>query len=102
MACKVARQSAKSLATLAFDDEPAVINAADSIAQIGAPLSDAQCIALLNALDGSDNQKRSVIQTHTRLKLPSGESDEMERFVMTGEIAGGCGACKGNAEMHGN
>ncbi len=71
------RRDARALpglfAALAFDDEPSVINAADSIAQIGAPLSDAQCIALLNALDGSDNQKRSVIQTHTRLKLPSGE-----------------------------
>ena len=71
------RRDARALpglfAALAFDDEPSVINAADSIAQIGALLSDAQCIMLLNALDGSDNQKRSVIQTHTRLKLPSGE-----------------------------
>ena len=58
---------------LSFDDEPSVINAADSIAQIGAPLSDSQCTVLLNALEGSDNQRRSVIQTHTRLKLPSGE-----------------------------
>ena len=58
---------------LGFDDEASVINAVDSIAQIGAPLSNHQSEQLLSALNGSDNQKRSVIQTHARLGIASGE-----------------------------
>ena len=57
---------------LSFDDEPAVVNAVDSIAQIAAPLEKEQCQQLLHALHGGDNQKRSVIQCHTRLGLGSG------------------------------
>ena len=59
---------------LEFDDEPSVINAADSIAQISAPLTESQCHLLLKALKGSEPQKRSVIQAHTRLGLKSGTS----------------------------
>ena len=57
---------------LEFDDEPSVINAADSITQISAPLTESQCDSLLQALKGSDPQRRSVIQAHTRLGLQSG------------------------------
>ncbi len=57
---------------LEYDDEPAVINATDSISQISADLSDEQSKALLKVLQGSDPQKRSVIQAHTRLGLKSG------------------------------
>lgn len=57
---------------LDFDDEPSVINAIDSIAQIGCTLDDSQTARLLGALHGSDNQKRSAIQAHTRLGLQSG------------------------------
>ena len=57
---------------LDVDDEPSVINAIDSIAQISAPLSDDQCKKLLGALEGSDTQKRCAIQAHTRLQLRSG------------------------------
>ena len=35
---------------LKFDDEPSVINAADSITQISAPLTESQCESLLDAL----------------------------------------------------
>ena len=55
-----------------FFDEPSVINAADSITQISAPLTESQCDSLLQALKGSDPQRRSVIQAHTRLGLQSG------------------------------
>ena len=58
---------------LRFDDEPSVINALDSIAQIGSPLTADQSDQLLEALQSSDNQKRSAIQAHTRLKLSTGE-----------------------------
>jgi len=57
---------------LEFEDEPSVINAADSITQISAPLTESQCDSLLQALKGSDPQRRSVIQAHTRLGLQSG------------------------------
>ena len=57
---------------LSFDDEAAVVNAVDSIAQIAAPLQPEQCGQLLTALEGGDNQRRSVIQCHTRLGLSSG------------------------------
>ena len=57
---------------LEFDDEPSVINAAESITQISAPLTESQCDSLLQALKGSDPQRRSVIQAHTRLGLQSG------------------------------
>ena len=57
---------------LNFDDEPSVINAVDSIAQIGEPLTTSQSALLAKALDGSDNQKRAVIQTHTRLGIEEG------------------------------
>ena len=58
---------------LSFDDEAAVINAVDSISQIGAPLGQEQCDQLLSALEGSDNIKRAVIQCHTRLRLETGQ-----------------------------
>ena len=57
---------------MGFDDEAAVINAVDSISQIGAALDQKQCDQLLSALEGSDNIKRAVIQCHTRLGLKSG------------------------------
>jgi bilin biosynthesis protein len=57
---------------LCFDDEPSVINAIDSIAQIGEPLTDEQCNQLIGAIDSSDAQKRCVIQAHTRLRLTTG------------------------------
>ena len=60
---------------LTFDDEPSVINAVDSIAQIGAALDEEQRRTLLDALGGSDNQKRSVIQAHTRLGIEKGERE---------------------------
>jgi len=60
---------------LTFDDEPSVINAVDSIAQIGFALDDEQRRTLLNALKGSDNQKRSVIQAHTRLGIAQADRE---------------------------
>ena len=60
---------------LRFDDEPSVINAVDSIAQIGSALDNEQRRALLNALKGSDNQKRSVIQAHTRLGIEKADHE---------------------------
>ena len=60
---------------LTFDDEPSVINAVDSIAQIGSALDNEQRRALLNALKGSDNQKRSVIQAHTRLGIEKADHE---------------------------
>ena len=60
---------------LSFDDEPSVINAVDSIAQIGSALDNEQRRALLNALKGSDNQKRSVIQAHTRLGIEKADHE---------------------------
>ena len=60
---------------LTFDDEPSVINAVDSIAQIGSALDDEQRRTLLNALKGSDNQKRSVIQAHTRLGIEKADHE---------------------------
>ena len=49
-----------------------MINALDSIAQIGFPLTADQSDQLLEALQSSDNQKRSAIQAHTRLRLSTG------------------------------
>ena len=42
------------------DDEPAVVNAADAIARIGAPLERSDIEALLQALDGPDNQREGA------------------------------------------
>ena len=50
-------------------DEPTVVNAADAITRINAPLDEQQQSALLGALNGPDNQRRAVIQTFTRLQL---------------------------------
>ena len=58
---------------LRCDDEIAVINAIDSITRIDIPLTDAQSKELSLALTGPDNQKRAVIQAHTRLGLPDPE-----------------------------
>ncbi|MFL0781855.1 MAG: HEAT repeat domain-containing protein, partial [Prochlorococcus sp.] len=55
---------------LSCDDEIAVINAIDSITKIDTPLTDEQTQAIGLALTGPDNQKRAVIQAHTRLGLP--------------------------------
>ncbi len=60
---------------LTFEDEPSVINAVDSIAQIGSALDDEQRRTLLKALAGSDNQKRSVIQAHTRLGIEKADRE---------------------------
>ena len=60
---------------LNFDDAPSVINAVDSIAQIGQPLTASQNVLLSKALNGSDNQKRAVIQTHTKLAIVQGENE---------------------------
>ncbi|WP_369818449.1 hypothetical protein [Synechococcus sp. MIT S9508] len=60
---------------LTFDDEPSVINAVDSIAQIGSALDIEQRRDLLNALKGSDNQKRSVIQEHRRLGIEKADHE---------------------------
>ena len=51
------------------EDEPAVVNAADAIARIGAPLEQSGITALIQALAGPDNQRRAVIQAFTRLDL---------------------------------
>ena len=51
------------------EDEPAVVNAADAIARIGAPLEQNGITALIQALAGPDNQRRAVIQAFTRLDL---------------------------------
>lgn len=50
-------------------DEPTVVNAADAIARIAAPLNDAAQVAMAAALDGPDNQRRAIIQSFTRLGL---------------------------------
>ena len=50
-------------------DELAVINAVDAIVQINSTLDSCQAQSLSKALAGSDNQKRAVIQAHTRLGL---------------------------------
>ena len=63
---------------LTFEDEPSVINAVDSIAQIGSALDDEQRRTLLKALAGSDNQKRSVIQAHTRLGIEKADREISE------------------------
>jgi len=55
---------------LTDQDEPTVVNAVDSIARIGASLTETQQQQLLTALNGPDNQKRAVIQAFTRLNLP--------------------------------
>lgn len=54
---------------LESEDEPAVVNAADAIARIGAPLEQSGITALIRALAGPDNQRRAVIQAFTRLGL---------------------------------
>ena len=68
------RKSPKALPVLIHalhsDDEPAVVNAADAIARIGAPLERSDIAALLQALEGPDNQRRAVLQTFTRLGVP--------------------------------
>ena len=45
------------------------MNAADALTRIGAPLSTSERQGLIKALEGGDNQKRAIIQTHTRLGL---------------------------------
>ena len=50
---------------LRFDDEPSVINALDSIAQIGSPLTADQSDQLLEALQSSDTV------SYTHLTLPT-------------------------------
>ena len=60
---------------LNFDDETSVINAVNSIAQIGETLTTSQSALLSKALNGSDNQKRAVIQTHTKLAIVQGENE---------------------------
>ena len=58
------------MAALSASDEPTVVNAADALARIGAPLNAERQASLLLALNGPDNQKRAVIQAFTRLGLP--------------------------------
>ncbi len=50
-------------------DEPAVVNAADAIARIGSPLDPLEIRALIEALNGPDNQRRAVVQAFTRLEI---------------------------------
>lgn len=57
------------LKCLEEDDEPAVINAADSIGRIGKVLDNSDQQVLAGALNGSDNQKRAIIQAFSRLGL---------------------------------
>ena len=57
------------LDALRDDDEPTVVNAADSIARIGIPLDVSGQAALIQALQGPDNQRRAVIQAFTRLGM---------------------------------
>jgi len=57
------------ITALRADDEPTVVNAADAIARIGSPLNNDQQAALLQALQGPDNQRRAVIQAFTRLGM---------------------------------
>ena len=54
---------------LQSEDEPTVVNAADAIARIGAPLEPVDITALIGALDGPDNQRRAVVQAFTRLGI---------------------------------
>ncbi|GCE64448.1 hypothetical protein OMCYN_00359 [cyanobiont of Ornithocercus magnificus] len=56
-------------------DELAVINAVDAITQIGSDLNSSQICLLGRALTGSDNQKRAVIQAHTRLKITAATNE---------------------------
>lgn len=57
------------LKCLAGEDEPAVINAADSVGRIGKILDNNEQLVLAGALNGTDNQKRAVIQAFSRLGL---------------------------------
>ncbi len=67
------RKNAKAievlLNALTSTDEPTVVNAASAIARIDVPLGVEERGLLLKALLGPDNQKRAVIQAHTRLKI---------------------------------
>ena len=60
---------------LESDDEIAVINSIDSIVRINSSLDEAQTKQLRMALKGPDNQKRAVIQAHTRLGLADPDAE---------------------------
>ena len=51
------------------EDEIAIIDAVDAIIKINGELTPQQSNSLSEALDGSDNRKRVIIQAHTRLGL---------------------------------
>jgi len=57
------------LSSLEGHDEIAVVDAVDAIVKIGHPLDPEQQSRLAQALNGPDNQRRAVIQAHTRLQL---------------------------------
>ena len=54
---------------LGGEDEIAIIDAVDAIIKLGATLDHVQSKQLSDALDGSDNRKRVIIQAHTRLNI---------------------------------
>ena len=56
-------------------DEIAIIDAVDAIIKIGSDLTPEQSRCLTNALDGSDNRKRVIIQACTRLGLSNAVDD---------------------------
>ena len=60
---------------LSGDDEIAIIDAVDAIIKIGSALTPEQSKCLANALDGSDNRKRVIVQAHTRLGLSTADDD---------------------------
>ena len=57
------------ISSLEGNDDIAVVDAVDAIVKIGQPLDTEQQNCLARALDGPDNQRRAVIQAHTRLQL---------------------------------
>ena len=57
------------IASLEGNDDIAVVDAVDAIVKIGHALDPEQQNRLVQALDGPDNQRRAVIQAHTRLQL---------------------------------
>lgn len=88
------------------DDELTVINAADSITRINTLLTDLQQHELLLALNGPDNQKRSVIQAFTRLNLSDPTrvitqlTSDGNPLVSGAAIAYSCRCQKDNSQLH--
>ena len=85
---------------LTFEDEASVINAVDSTAQIGSAHDDEQRRTLLKALGGSDNQKRSVNQAHTRLGIEKADREISQLEVDANPLVAGAARTYG-AKVHG-